>query len=159
MALLVLSLILPLLALIFVPLLGFPKGVNAVMYGLSLAGGPDVLLVLAVAAMGKENVDRILAKVAPWFKRLVRWDDVTRKRYVVGLWVMSVSFVVPLIVTLFFDDSVAGSDGQPGWGFYVLVGSTYLFFAAFFIMGAPLWQRIRALFTWDANITFPPAGD
>ena len=30
--------------------------------------------------------------------------------------------------------------------------------AAFLVMGAPLWDRIRALARWDAKITFPDAG-
>lgn len=155
-ALLTLSLILPLLALILVPLFGFPKEVNTVLFALSLAGGPDVLLVLAAAAMGKENIDLVLGKVAPWFKRLVRWDDVTSTRYIVGLWVLAVSVVVPVVIALFFEDSVVGSGNSPGWGYYSMIASDFAFIAGFFIMGAPLWDRIRAIFTWSARITFPP---
>ncbi len=156
LALLVLSLILPILALVFVPLFGFPEDVNSVLFALSLAGGPDVLLVLAAAAMGKENIDRILGKIAPWFKRVVRWDEVARTRYVVGLWILSLSVVLPIVIGLFFEDSVVNADNQPDWGYYVMVGSYFGFLGAFFIMGAPLWDRIRAIFTWNATITFPP---
>lgn len=157
--LLVLSLILPILALILVPLLGFPKGVNAVLYALSLAGGPDVLLVLAAGTMGRENMDRILARVVPWLKRLVHWETVTRSRYVIGLWILALSVVLPFVVTLFFEDSVVTASNQPGWGYYVVVGSYFAFLAGFFVCGAPLWERIRAIFTWNARITFPPAED
>ena len=94
LTLLVLSLSLPLIALVLVPLLGFPKDVNVVLFGLSLAGGPDLLLVLAIAAMGKENLDRILGKFLPWFKRIARWDTVTRRRYTLGLWVMVSAFSI-----------------------------------------------------------------
>ena len=156
MGLLVLSFALPILALILVPLFGFPEGVNAALYALSLAGGPDVLLVLAAGAMGKENIDRILGKLAPWLKRLVHWDRVSRGRYVVGLWLLALSVVVPFVVTFFFEDSVVMAGNEPGWGYYVVVGSYFLFLAAFFVCGAPLWDRIRAIFTWDAQITFPP---
>ncbi len=112
----VLSLILPILAMILVPLLGFPEDVNGVLFALSLAGGPDLLMVLAVAVMGKENIDRIFGKVAPWFKRLVHWDRVTRTRYIVGLWILSLSIVLPIVIGLFFEDSVVSADNQPGWG-------------------------------------------
>ena len=155
-ALLILGLILPVLALILVPLFGFPQNVNAVVYGLSIAGGPDVLLVLAAAAMGKENIDRILGKVAPWLKRFVRWDDVSRSRYLTGLWVLVVAVVVPVVIGLFFEDAVVDANNKPDWGYYVMVASDFGFIAGFFIMGAPLWDRIRAVFTWNATISFPP---
>lgn len=105
--------------------------------------------------MGKENIDRILGKIVPWLKRLVHWDRTTRRRYVAGLGVLVASVVGPLVVALFFEDSVVNAAGDPGWGYYVVVGSYFGFLAAFFICGAPLWDRIRAVFTWDAEITFP----
>ncbi len=40
-----------------------------------------------------------------------------------------------------------------------MVGSYFGFLVAFFTMGAPLWDRIRAIFTWNAIITFPEAED
>lgn len=158
MTLLVLSFILPVLALVLVPLFGFPEAVNSVLYALSLAGGPDLLLVLAVGAMGKENIDRILDRVVPWLKNLLHWDRVTRTRYVVGLWVLALSVVLPFIVTVFFEDSVVTAGNDPGWGYYVVVGSYFGFLAAFFVCGGQLWDRVRAIFTWDARVTFPSAG-
>ena len=85
----------------------------------------------------------------------VRWDQVGRTRYLVGLWILIAAFVLPIVVALFFEDSVAGSDGKPGWAYYVIVSSYFVFAAAFLIMGAPLWDRIRAIAKWDAKITFP----
>ena len=63
--LLVLSLTLPLIALVLVPLLGFPEGVNVVLFGLSLAGGPDLLLVPRFPRMGK-NAPRRLVNFMVW---------------------------------------------------------------------------------------------
>ena len=157
LALLVLSLSLPLLALVVVPLLGLPEGVNAALFALSLAGGPDILLVLAAAAMGRENIDRIAGKVGPWLRRLLRWDEVTRRRYVVGLWILSLSVVLPFAIALFFEGSIVSANGAPGWAYYVIIATYFSFAASFLMMGAPLWDRVRAIFEWDATITFPPS--
>ena len=159
LGLLILSLILPILALIFLPLFGFPKSVNAVVFGLSLAGGPDLLLVAAAAVMGKENLQRVLARVGPWLRRLLRWDSVTRRRYTAGLWVLVVSFLLPVVIALFFDDSVVDANRNPGWGYYVMIASSIAFILAFLAMGAALWQRLKAIFTWEAEISFPKSTD
>lgn len=153
----VVSLVLPLIAFLVVPFLGFPDGINAIVYALSLAGGPDLLLVAAAAVMGKENLDRLLKRVGPRAKRLLRWDTVTRRRYTIGLWVLTVAFLLPVAVALFLDDSVVTSDNEPGWGYYVMVGSGVAFIAAFLSMGAPLWRRVQAIYAWDARITLPGA--
>ena len=158
LGLLVLSLILPLIALVLIPLLGFPEGVNVVLFGLSLAGGPELLLVLAISAMGKENIDRIFGKLLPWFKRIARWDTVTRGRYILGLWILAVAVLIPWLLIYLWEESLAGADGKPDWGFYVIIGANLAFIASIFIMGAPLWQRLQALFTWDAEIRFPSKG-
>ena len=154
-ALLVLSFVLPLVALVVVPLFGFPENVNSVLFALSIVGVPDLLMILAVAAMGRDNIERIVGRIAPWFKRLLRWDEVTRTRYVIGLWILSIAVVLPVAIGLFFDDAVARADNTPGWAYYVMVASDVAFGLTFFAMGAPLWDRVRAIFTWDAEIRFP----
>jgi hypothetical protein len=153
-----LSLALPLVALIVLPLLGPPEGVNAALFALSVAGGPDALLIVAAAVMGRENLDRVLGRLAGWIKRAMRWDQVGRTRYLIGLWLLVAALLLPIVVALFFEDSVAGADGTPGWAYYVIVSSYFVFAAVFLVMGAPLWDRIRALARWDAKISFPDAG-
>lgn len=151
----ILHLILPLLALVFVPLLGLPSDISAVLFGLSVVGAPDVLLVAAAAVMGKEGLSQLLGKLGPWFKRLVAWDSVTRRRYKVGLWVLAAAVVVPAVVIYVWTDSIVDSAGQTSWGFYAIVASDIAFLVSFMILGAPWWDRIRALFTFDATIRFP----
>ena len=150
-----LSLVLPLLALIFVPLLGLPEGVNTVLIGLSLVGGPDVLLIAAIALLGKDGVAEITSKLGAWVKRITRWDAVTRTRYVAGLWIASISLLLPTLLLFFWTDSITTIDGAAGWGFWVLLGSTFAFIGAVIAMGEPFWARIQALFTWEARVELP----
>ena len=150
-----LSLILPVLALIFVPLLGLPEGVNAVLIGLSLVGGPDVLLIASIALLGKDGVAEITTRLGTWVKRITKWDAVTRTRYIGGLWVAGVSLLLPTLLLFFWTESIATIDGAPGWGFWVLLVSTFAFIGAVIAMGEPFWSRIQALFTWEAKIELP----
>lgn len=158
LGLFLLSLILPLVALVVIPLLGFPGAVNAVIFALSLAGGPDLLLVAAAAVMGKENLSLLMGRLGPWVRRVLRWDSVSRRRYTVGLWVLTFATLLPMVIALFFDDSIVGGDGKPGWGYYVMIVSSIAFIVSFLSMGAPLWLRVRAVFSWDAEISFRKPG-
>jgi len=40
-----------------------------------------------------------------------------------------------------------------------MLASDVAFILAFLSMGAPLWERIRAIFVWEADISFPPNFD
>lgn len=153
----VLHLILPVLALIIVPLLGVSGGVSAVLYGLSVAGGPDVLLIAAAAVMGKENLQYLFSKFGRWFKRLVRWDRVSPTRYNVGLWLMAVSTIVTLVLFYFFPQTLRVGD-QPGWGYYATVGADIVFIISFFVLGAEFWAKIRALFQYEARVVVEETG-
>lgn len=153
----VLHIILPVIALVLVPILGLPEGANAVLIGLSVAGGPDVLLIVAIAVLGKDGVTELMGKLGSVVRRVTKWDAVTEGRYRVGGWVLVVSLLLPTIILFFWHDSIKDVDGQPGWGFWVLLASTFGFIGAVMVMGAPFWLRVQALFTWDADIKIPAA--
>ncbi len=151
----VLHLILPVLALILVPLFGLPESVTAILIGLSVVGGPDVLLIASIAMLGKDGVTELMNRFGSVVKRITKWDAVTRTRYTVGLWVGAVALVLPTVILFFWHDSIADISGAPGWGFWVLLASTFAFIGAVISMGAPLWSRIEAIVTWDAQIILP----
>lgn len=144
-------LILPLLALIIVPLLGLSTGFSTLLYGLSVAGGPDVLLIASAAIMGKENLEHLFSKLGTGFKRLVKWDQVSERRYKVGLWLMVLSMITTFVLFYFFPETLLVGD-QPGWGFYVTVGADIVFIISFFILGAEFWAKIWALFKYSARV-------
>jgi len=139
-----------------VPLFGFGAGTSTVLIGLSLVGGPDLLLVVAIAVMGKENIEELMERSGGFLKKVLRWDAVSRTRYIVGLWVIAASWIAPLVALIWWEDSISKIGGEPGWGFWVLLGSTVVFIGAVLSMGAPLWGRIQAIVTWEATVTLPP---
>lgn len=151
LVLFVLSLILPLLALVIVPLLGLSPGISTTLYGLSVVGGPDLLLVTAAALMGKENLEYLFSKLGNWFKRLVKWDQVSPRRWRIGVWLFWISILISLAFFYFLPETLREGD-QPGWGFYITVGADILFIISFFVLGAEFWGKLRALFQFHARV-------
>jgi hypothetical protein len=147
----ILHLILPVLALIIVPMLGVSTGISILLYGLSVAGGPDVLLKAAAALLGKETLSYLLSKLGSWFKNLVKWDQVTPKRYRVGVRLLLFSVLTSLALFYIIPESLRNGD-QPGWRFYVTVGADILFIVSFFVLGAEFWGKIQALFDYNARV-------
>ena len=151
----VLHLALPLLALVIVPIFGLPENVNTILFGLSIVGGPDLLLVASIALLGKDGVANLMSRSGSVVRRITKWDSVTKTRYTVGLWIAGVALVLPTVILFFWHDSIADISGAPGWGFWVLLASTFAFIGAVISMGAPLWSRIEAIVTWEARIILP----
>lgn len=155
MSLFVLHLVLPLLALVLVPLFGLPESVNVILFGLSLVGGPEILLIASIALLGKDGVAELMNRFGSLVKRVTKWDAVTRTRYIIGLWVAAIALILPTVILFFWNESIGQIGNAPGWGFWVLLASTFAFIGAVISMGEPFWSRIEALVTWEATVQIP----
>jgi hypothetical protein len=147
----VLSNLLWLIALIVVPALGLSSSVSTLLFGLSIAGGPDLLTLAAVALMGKDNIVHLMSQLGRFIKWGTQWDDVSHGRYRFGLALWIGSMLVTLGLFYLFPDSFRNGN-QPGWGFYVTIGADILFIISVLVMGAPFWAKFAALFRYDIQI-------
>src|SRR5262245_42731610 len=84
MTALVLAVILPLGAFI-VPMLGLPLAQSALLVGVLVAGGPEVLCVAAIALLGKETFQYLAHHAKLAFRRAVVERPASKARYYVGL--------------------------------------------------------------------------
>ncbi len=109
------------------------------------------MLIASVALLGKDNLAYLFSKLGSWFKNLVKWDQVSPRRYRTGLWLMCISIAVTAVLFYFFRDLLSNGN-QPGWGFYVTVGADILFIISFFVLGADFWANIRTLFQYEARV-------
>lgn len=140
-----------LIALIVVPILGLSASVSALLFGLSIAGGPELLTLAAVALMGKDNLVHVMSQLGGFIKRGIRWDNVSRGRYRFGLALWIGGTLVTLGLFYLFPDSFRNGN-QPGWGFYVTIGADILSIIGILVMGAPFWAKFAALFSYDIQI-------
>jgi hypothetical protein len=153
-ALLLLGLVMP-AGTVLVAATDWPVAVKTVVSGILLLG-LEIVIVPAVALMGKENFDRIVARAKGVLKTLKPAGNVGRTRYTIGL----VMFVVPPLLA--WIASYAPSSWLPQdyavrvWANLAL---DLTIVAGLFVLGGDFWDKLRALFLHEARVVFPPSGN
>jgi hypothetical protein len=129
---------------------GWPLAVKTVVSGILLFGF-EILLVPAVALMGKDNFERIWVAAMGFLKTLKPAGHVGRTRYTWGL----AMFVGPTLYA--WIASYAPSLLPPDYVLRVLVnvGLDLITLASLFVLGGDFWDKVRALFLYDARVVFP----
>jgi hypothetical protein len=129
---LILALTMPIWGTALVSVLGLSPGISTVLIGLSIAGGPDLLLLIAAAVMGKDALNQILGQIGKWFKRNFKLsENVSKKRYILGLIAVK---------------------GSTDWGLIILIGFEVVFVISIFVLGANFWEKLGALFRWNTRV-------
>jgi hypothetical protein len=147
----VLAWVLPLFGLL-VARLPLSLGTKASIIGLLMVGGPEVFGILAVVCLGKENLLLLKDKIIAWLKRLKPTGVVSRSRYRVGL----VMFLLPLIPTYIMAYIPQWLPDQSDLRLYVNLAADFIFLVSLFVLGGDFWDKLRALFVYDARVEFGP---
>lgn len=145
----ILAWILPLFSIVVVRL-NLPMGVKATIIGLLTVGGPELLGLLAVLCLGKENLIYIKNKFLVWLKRLKPAAPVSRNRYRIGL----VMFLLPLIPTYIMAYLPQWLPDSSPQRLYVNLAADFIFLSSLFVLGGDFWDKLRALFIYDARVEF-----
>ncbi len=147
--LLVLAAISPLFGLL-VARTNWSGTVKATVIGLLTAGVPEVLSILAAAVLGKENFQRIKAKVLSLLRRLRPTAQVGKTRYTIGL----VMFVVPIIPTYVMAYMPQWLPDTSSTRLCVNIAADCLFLASLFVLGGDFWDKLGALFLYESRVKF-----
>jgi hypothetical protein len=146
MAALVVGMGMPVLALV-VPFLGLSAATATMVAGALVAGGPEVLLVLAVALLGKENFQHFIALGKKVAGDVILRMPASQGRYYGALAVNLLS-CLPLYLYGYAPDWLPG-----GWTrIYILAGADLVFIASLFVMGGEFWGKLRRIFVWEGKI-------
>ena len=149
---LVLALAMPIWGSILVGLIGFSPGISAILIGLSIAGGPDLLLVIAAAVMGKDSMNYVLGKIGKWFKRNFKLaENVSKKRYIWRIILFWGSILVRWAIGFLKPISIVRTGG-PDWGFYILIVFEVVLIISIFVLGADYWEKLGSLFRWNMRV-------
>jgi hypothetical protein len=151
--LLVIGSILPLGALL-VPLTTWPISVKGTVAGI-LFFGFEIMAIPAVAVMGKENFDRIMAKVKGWLGLLKPAGGVGTVRHVIGL----VLFVLPLVPTYIMAYIPIWLPDDSPERLWVNLCADAMFLVSLFVLGGDFWDKLSALFVREARAVFPEKKD
>lgn len=148
--LLILSCVAPFLSF-FVAGLNISLAAKATIIGLLTVGVPEVLAVLAVALLGKEAFDLLVAKFWGVFRHLAPRGSVSRMRYRIGL----VLFLLPAIPTYIMGYAPQFLPDNSAWRLPINVVADVMFVSSLFVLGGDFWDKLRALFVYDAKAQFP----
>jgi hypothetical protein len=141
-----LAMVLPLLALL-VPFLGLPMTQSVLIAGALVAGAPEVLMLLAVALLGRQNFDRIVGAAKKFLFTTFFSKPVSRGRYHAGLAICLLSFI-PLYVAGYMPSWMPADNGRIA----ILAAADLAFIFSFFIMGGEFWEKFRRLFVWEGKV-------
>jgi len=144
---LILSCLLPLVGLIL-PFLGFPVAESAFLVGVFTVGGPEVMIMLAAAFIGKEGLLYFKSKIKKFFKRKKTVKPVSKQRYYFGLFLLLASGV-PLYLNAYFPEILPKDEEDK---ILILILSDFIFVISFFILGADFWEKFKSLFKWNVKI-------
>jgi hypothetical protein len=148
-ALLILGLVMP-AGTLMVAGTHWPIAVKTMVSGVLLLG-LEIMLIPAVALMGKDNFDRIRNGAMRFIKQLKPAGMVGRTRYTIGL----VLFVSPMLFAWI-------ASYVPSWlpedylaRVWVNLGLDLVTVASVFVLGGEFWDKLRALFLYDARVVLP----
>jgi hypothetical protein len=147
----VLAWILPLFG-ILIAKMNLSLGTKATIIGLLTVGGPELLGLLAVLCLGKENLVNLKNKFLNWLKRLKPVAPVSRNRYRLGL----IMFLLPLIPTYIMAYAPQWLPDHSPQRLYVNLAADFIFLGSLFVLGGDFWDKLRALFVYDARAEFEP---
>jgi hypothetical protein len=152
-ALLVLGLVMPAGAL-FVAGTDWPEGLKALVSGV-LVLGLEIMIVPAVALMGKENYERIVKVVKGALLMLRPAGNVGRARHTVGLWLLTAP-VIFVWITRYVPSWLPEGGAARLWAH---LGLDLCIVASLFVLGGDFWDKLRALFLNEARAVIPPPAD
>jgi hypothetical protein len=138
------SCILPLGA-VAVPWLGLPAAHSVVLAGALVAGGPEVLCVLAIALLGKETFQYLTYKAKSVLRRVLGDKPVSKTRYYVGLATILLS-LLPSYLYAYLSDVPPVSMRT-----YILAAADLAFVASVFLMGGEFWEKVRRIFIYEGT--------
>ena len=141
-----LPLLIPMVAMLSVPL-----ATRTALSGLLVFGLPQLLTVIAIALVGKSGFHYLMERVFGAARRLGPPVHVSRRRYRIGL----VMLFLPIAVSLLepYLTLLLAQQYLPHWMFGAVADT--LFLTSFFVLGGEFWDKVKALFIYEARAVLP----
>jgi hypothetical protein len=128
-----------------------PVETKTVLSGFLLIGVPEIFSVISIIILGKTGFDYIKSKVFAFLKLVVPQGQVSRTRYRIGLF-MLLPHVIYACLTFYTPDLIPGySEDRIAMNLI----ADFLFLATLFVLGGDFWDKLRALFLYDAKAHIP----
>ena len=132
---------------------GLPMEWKAIISGGLSFGVPEVFAFLAIAIMGKAGFNRLKEFFFGLIRRYGPPDRVSRARYRVGL----VMFLVPLLFGWLIPYASSHVPGYEAHRIMLGIIGDVMLVSSLIVLGGDFWDKIRALFVYDAKARFGEA--
>jgi hypothetical protein len=130
----------------------WPTSIKTIAGGILLFG-LEIMAIPAAALMGKENFDRIVATVKGVFKMMKPAGNVGRTRYAIGL----VMFLGPMLFAWIASYVPSWLPENYAARVWVNLALDCVTLTSLFVLGGDFWDKLRALFLYQARAVFPAA--
>ena len=120
---------------------------KALLIGLLSIGGPEIIAVIAIAILGKECFELLSKKAFSYLKKLKPQDKVSKRRYHVGL----IMFLLPLLPWYILAYAPQVLPASSNERLLICIASDICFWSSLFVLGADFWDKLRALFIYEAK--------
>ena len=112
--------------------------------------GAEVIGLTAVAVMGKEGFAYIKNRAVGFLTKYGPPKVVSKARYRIGLVMFSIPFLFGWIA-IYIAKLIPGYASSP---LSYAIGGDLLLLLSIFVLGGDFWDKVRALFIYDARVTF-----
>jgi hypothetical protein len=127
-----------------------PTRWKTIISGALAVGIPEVFTIVAIAIMGKSGYNFIKERIFSFLKKHGPPDRVSLTRYRIGLFM----FVIPIAFAWLGPYGAHHIPGYDTYRFVVSLIGDVMFVASLFVLGGDFWDKIRALFSYNAKATF-----
>ncbi|MGB6291229.1 MAG: transporter suffix domain-containing protein [Desulfobulbales bacterium] len=124
---------------------------KATISGALALGIPELFSIIAIAIMGKQGFLLLKEKIAKIFKKYGPPETVSRNRYRLGLAMFIFSLLMALILPYltnllpFYKQNLVAFS----------IAGDVLFISSIFVLGGEFWDKLQALFIYDAKVEIP----
>lgn len=141
-----LGMVMPLFALLILPL-DLPTEIKATIMGALSLGGPEVALVVAAALLGKDTLNAFKGRIFAAIRRLLPSKPASKFRYYACLTVMLATYFGWYLYGYFGTFLPTELTSQTS-----LVVGDIAFVIAFIVAGPEFWEKIRSIFRWEGRL-------
>lgn len=128
----------------------WPVSLKGLLGGICFFGF-EIMMIPAVAIMGKDNYNIIMTHALGWLKNFKPAGNVGKVRHSVGI----ILFLLPLVPTYIMGYIPAWLPDNSPIRLYVSIASDIIFLTALFVLGGDFWDKLRSLFILEARAWFP----
>jgi hypothetical protein len=132
----------------FVTATDLPLKWKATLSGALALGIPELFSIIAIAIMGKPGFQQLKSIFFGFMKIHGPAEKVSITRYRIGL----IMFVLPVAIgwlAPYGPDQILGYEPQ---GLTLNIVFDLMFFSSFFVLGGEFWDKLQALFVYEAKI-------